>query len=141
MPDHYPYEKRVAYPHMRLQDKTIWDRFIAAFPDAYDYCEYDVDVGAGPDFPTIVNPETGGDDAKLYKKKIDVIGHKGSRCDIIEIKPNAGLGAFGQVLSYEILYLTHIDPTADTHCIIITDRLAPDMAHLAGEHEVKIITV
>lgn len=137
----YPYGKLPAYPHMRPQDVAIWERFIEKYPDAYDTCEYDVAVGEGPDFSPIVNHATGGSDHKLYQKKIDVIGHKGTHLDIIEVKPNAGLGAFGQVLSYEILYLEHIDANAATDCVILTDRLAPDMAHLADQHQVRIVVV
>lgn len=125
---------------MKPGDIAIWERFIRKNPNVFDYVEYDVNVGAGPTFDTIVNAETGGDDIALYKKKIDVVGHKDGKTTIIEIKPNAGLGAFGQVLSYEILYLEHVDPEADTETWIITDRTMADMLHLANEHGVKILT-
>lgn len=141
IPDNIPFEKRGYYPHMKPNDVAIWERFITAYPDNYDYCQYDVLVGSDPAFDTTVTPDTGGDAWKLYQKKIDVVGFKGERIDIIELKPSAGASAVGQVLMYKKLYKKDYTPPTEPRCIIITDKVNPDTSEFAEDSGVKVIVV
>ena len=141
IPESFPYELRSWYPHMKPNDKEIWDRFIVNNPSAYDYCQYDVLVGSDPAFDTTVTPETGGDAWKLYQKKIDVVGFKGERIDLIELKPRAGAAAIGQVLMYRKLYKKDYSPPTQPKCIIITDDVKTDTLEFAKEQGVSIIVV
>lgn len=131
MAEKYKYEKRSYYPHMMPYDVAIWERFIEQNPDMYDFVSYDVKVGSLPDFDTVVSPETGGDVADLYKRKIDVVGFKGDQIDIIEIGPNAGSGKLGQVLGYKQLYIKEFQPSVEPKAIVLTDALRTDMNFLA----------
>lgn len=126
---------------MKPRDVAIWERFLTAFPDIYDEVEYDVLVGSPPPFDPTVNPDTGGEISDLYKKKIDVIAYKNGEVAIIEIKPNAGASALGQVLGYVALYKRDIEPTASPQAIVLTDILQPDMEMLSKSMGVKVIIV
>lgn len=141
MDDTFKYEKRYHYPHMKPADVAIWERFIAASPDAYETCQYDVHVGSPPPFDPTVNDATGGDASALYKRKIDVVAHKGGQTDIIELKPSAGTSALGQVRGYVTLYKRDVDSASSPRAVLITDVLGPDMQELARTMGVKLIIV
>jgi hypothetical protein len=111
------------------------------YPEAYDEVSYDFQMGAGPEFSTIVNPATGGDDLSLYQKKADVIGFKGREVDVIEIKPYAGEAAIGQACCNRKLWHAKHCKNMQCNAVIITDRLQSDMAFLCKEMGVKIIVV
>lgn len=134
----FPYERRYKYPHMGPEDKAIWERFIDANPSAFDFVAYDVPVGEVPPFDTTVNPQTGGDDARLYKKKIDVVAWKGEVCFIIELKPKAGMSTLGQVKGYVTLFKRDYSPKEVLQAMIITDEIRPDMEFLAEENRVLL---
>ena len=141
MDDIFKYEKRYHYPHMKPEDKAIWERFIMKYPAAYDTCQYDVNVGSPPPFDPTVNPATGGEISNLYYRKIDVVGHRGSQVDIIELKPKAGTSALGQVRGYVTLYKRDVNPAASPRAVLITNELLPDMEQLAKSMGVTLIIV
>ncbi len=136
MPERVAYGKRPSYPHLKPADVAIWERYIDEHPDAFDWCEYDIAVGDGADFNTVVSPDTGGDCMKLYKWKIDVVAGKGEAVFVIEIKPDAGLSALGQVINYAILYEEEIEKPGLSQPVLITNRLRPDMPRLCAHHNV-----
>lgn len=136
-----PFEKRYWYDHMGPQDVAIWERFIAAYPDAYQTCQYDVPVGTPPQFDTTVNPATDGNVARLYMRKIDVVGFKQGGIDIIEVKPRAGMSAVGQVVGYRELYTRDYKPAVLPKAVIITDRSDPDLEQVAAAQGVRVFVV
>lgn len=134
----YKYGMRSWYPHMAPADREIWERFIDKYPDAYECVQYDFWVGSPPPFNPIVNEETEGSADGLYRRKIDVVGHKAGRIDIIELKPNAGLSAIGQVKGYVRLYIRDEIPKVRPEPVIITDRVAQDVLEVATAEGVRI---
>ncbi len=141
MSETFPFEKRHWYPHMMPYDVAIWERFIEQFPDAYDHVQYDVKVGTPPEFDTVVHEPTMGDAINLYKKKIDVIGYKGDQIDIIELKPNAGSSALGQVIGYGVLYTKEFNPPTTPKLVVITDTPKTDLGLMAHAMGVTIVVV
>ena len=124
---------------MKPGDISIWERFIRANPTAYDFVYYDFWVGSPPPFNPIVNDETEGSADGLYRRKIDVVAHRGSSIDIIELKPRAGMSAIGQVKGYVSLYVRDERPLTMPRAIIITDQLSDDVRHVSVEQRVIII--
>lgn len=139
--ENYPFAKRSWYPHMMPLDVAIWERFIDEFPDAYDYVQYDVKVGKAPEFVSEHEDEAMQKQASLYQRKIDVIGFKDGEIDIIELKPNAGTAALGQVNGYRHLYMRDYSPPETPKAVVITDRLLPEMGELAHLAGVQIVVV
>ena len=137
----FPFKKLGKYPHMKPADILIWERFIEAHPDAYDSVQYDLGVGLLPPFEVIVVAETGGSDAELYLRKIDVVGFKDGVVDVIELKPNAGPGAVGQVEHNAFLYKNFVDKGSAPNAVLITDDFKPDVLLFATSKGVKIIQV
>lgn len=137
----YPFELRYHYPHMQPLDKEIWERFIITNPNYFEGCDYDVAVGSEPPFSTIVATETGGDAGVLYKKKIDVVGYKGDKKYIIELKPRADARAVGQVRNYASLYKRDVDKNTELKTMIITDATNRDLLEFAVEMDTIVIAV
>lgn len=134
-----PFEKRSFYPHMKPADVAIWNRFIDANPSAFEEVCYDVPVGSGPDFDTVVNQETGGNVLKLYKKKIDVLAKAAGSLFVIEVKPQAGTSSIGQVKGYVTLYKRDYKPSELVKPVIVTDEQKRDMEFLAKEEGVMLL--
>ncbi len=137
----FKYEKRYWYPHMMPEDVAIWERFIARYPDAYDGCEYDVPVGTLPNFDVKLSEGTEDQTYKLYKKKIDVVAYSKEDIDIIELKPNAGASAVGQIKMYRSLFIKEFSPPIAPRCIIITDKVSDDVREFAREEGVLFTVV
>src|SRR3990167_10659901 len=97
------YEKKSWYPNMREAETVIWDRFLLAYPNAYDEVVYNLKLGEGADIPEGTEENIADDFKQLTQHKIDVVGFKGKNVDIIELKPYAGVGAIGQVIVYRDL--------------------------------------
>lgn len=133
------FKKLAWYPHMMPNDVAIWERFIENNPDAYDKVIYDFPVGSDPDFDTALGDSSGATAQALYKKRIDVVGLKGDKVDIIELKPNAGASALGQVRAYVELYKRDVSMTPVPRAVLITDTLRSDMDTLAQALGVTLI--
>lgn len=141
MGERTPYGKRGWYKHMKPEDVAIWERFIERFPEMYDEVEYGVRVGTVPQFVSEHSDPAMQAQADIYRREIDVIGHKQGQIDIIELKPDAGTSALGQVRGYVSLYERDYTPSVFPKAIVITDRLLPDMNLLAAQMGVMMVVV
>lgn len=135
------YEQRSFYPHMAVADTAIWSRYIASHPDAFTEAAYDVAVGAGAEFDTVVSPTTGGDAKRLYQRKIDVVLRDGGGVILVEVKPRATTAAIGQLTGYATLWKRDYPDFPVTQMVIVTDSLAPEMEFLAHDAGVEMIVV
>lgn len=141
MIDFLPFQLMRKYPHMGPADTVIWERFIRANQTYFDKVAYDVKVGTGAEFDTVVNPETGGDVAGLYKSKIDVIGVKDGRNYIIEVKPRADTRALGQVEGYLELARRDLPEISDPRPMVICEGVLPDVEYLSLKKGIEVIVV
>ena len=98
-------------------------------------------VGPGARFDPTVSPERGTDMNRLYQYRIDVVGYKADQVDVIEVKPNAGASAVGQILNYRKLYIEDFAPQIAPKAIIVTDFVKPEIAQYAAEQGVQIVAV
>lgn len=141
MIDTFNYEKRNKYPHMSVSDTVIWNRFIEKFPTEFLTCQYDFHIGEAPPFNTLMDDDTDKNQDKLYRLRIDVVAISKNRINIIEVKPNAGPSAIGQLQSYKSLYERDENPKMPVEMILITDKEVPNMAWLCKDAEIKLVVV
>lgn len=141
MTESFKYEKGYWYPHMKPRDIEIWERFIDKYPEMYETCQYDFEIGDVPDFILNATEESDRKQASLYKWKIDVLAHTPDRIDIIEIKPNAGASTIGQVMGYHKLYLRDEKPSKKVGLVIVTDKENLNMDFLCKQEGVKLFVV
>jgi len=135
------YRKKAFYPNMREAETLIWERFLAAFPDAFDEVAYNVKVGEGAVIPDGTEDVLAKDFKELTQRKIDVMGFKNNSIDIIELKPYAGTGAVGQVKAYGVLYKKTYDANANPNLIVISDVEQRDTRTVAEAEGVKLIII
>ena len=141
MSEQFKYEKKYWYPHLKPADIAIWERFIEKYPNVYETVAYDVAVGEGAPIPAGTEKNLARDFKILTQWKIDVVGFNKNQIDVIEIKPNAGLNALGQVLGYVALFKKTFPDTRNVLAVIITNNLRPDMLKLAEGMGVKLYKV
>ena len=122
----FKYEKRYWYPHMGPEDAAIWERFIERYPDAYDYCWYDLEVGTLSEVGQKAAAELGGNTQKLYRKKIDVVAAKDDQFWVIELKPKAGASAVGQVKMYRALLKKEFPNLSIVGAKVVTDAVSDE---------------
>lgn len=118
------------YRHMLSGDVAIWERFLVKYPNVYESLQYDVHVGEGLRDQAGVTDEVKYASMELLLKRIDVVGKLGAETHIIEVKPDAGMSAVGQVLCYEVLYRRDFKKVGLIKRVIVTDRLWPDEEYL-----------
>ena len=128
-----------SYPHMGPEDTKAWTNFILSHPNEYDSIDYDVKIGNVPAFVTRDIANIGGDIASLYQRKIDVVAYKEDKIDIIEVKPDAGFSAIGQVLGYFHLWQNQYGSVENVNPMIVCNTSSLDVRALAEAQGVKLI--
>lgn len=141
MPEKVPYGERYWYDHMAATDVPVWGRFVAAYPDYFDKVQYDFPVGDVPDHAMEPVVDGGGTMAKLYQRRIDVIGYSTAIIWVVEIKPVADGRTVGQVLQYKHLYDRDIKPATETRALVVCGAVDPDTREFAASQGVSIIVV
>lgn len=141
MRDFVPWTKQYWYPHQREFEIGLIERFIEKFPDRYDKVAYSFPVGVPPPFNPIVNDATGGSLEYDYQRKIDIVGEKNGKCEIVEAKKKAGISTIGQVQGYADLYFRDEKPSTYPKCVIICNSTDNDTLHVAQNKGVEIIVL
>lgn len=126
----YPAEQLEKYPHFFPRDIPIWERFLARFGDDFSSFAYDVKVGSGTEPVEGLGPNYVRMQRILSKYRIDAVGFRSDSVVILEVKPDAGTIAIGQIETYTNLYKRDFNPNKPIVGGIVTDRELPDMAYL-----------
>jgi len=139
----YPFGKLDYYPHMKPEDVKLWEKFISAFPDMWETCDYDVLVGDGVVAGDVEKDQYARSFQMLTQKKIDVVVYKGNEIGIIEIKPRAGSTALGQVVGYLELWLKKHPEVSPTNVFmgIVTDEPQSDYATIYANQGIRLFIV
>ena len=136
-----PFEKLRKYPHMMPNDIAVWELFLSANPLRFDRLEYDVHVGRGYGYDED-SPDWHLRLARgLTQYRIDVVGWNSRNATIIEVKPYAGLGALGQLLSYRHFFIKEIYTPTLPRLLAVTDQTTPDMRDLLTHFGVELAEV
>ena len=129
------------YPHLLPNEVRIWDKFLELMGKKWYRFEYDIRVGKGIDpGPTVPEPWRSLA-IKLTQKRIDAIGYAEDGIWIFEVKPDASLGALGQVLSYKYLYERDFKPELPVNLAIVTNRTFPDEKEIYRHYNVRYFEI
>lgn len=134
-----PYAHRGYYQHLSPRDTALWDQFITRYPNEFELVWYDIPCGCTPldgqpnDPPWLERYAT-----QTYCKRIDVIAQAGSHFHIIELKPNAGMTALGQVIMYTHCLRDQVPKSYRLEPHIITDHADPDLFPLLARFGVTL---
>jgi len=125
------------YPHLSTEDIPIWETFLKKHPDFYESVAYDVHVGTGSLPPSHLDETTKSMWTRLTQKRIDVLGQRDDRIDIIEVKPVLRPSAVGQVLTYKNLFDQQFSPKRPTRAVILFQIAQPDMIQTAEKLNIE----
>jgi len=126
----YPNTKLNKYPHFFPNDIPIWERFIDRYGSDFLGFDYDVKVGSGTEPVEGLGDKYASMQRILSRYRIDAVGYTKSGIWIIEVKPDAGTIAIGEVETYTKLYSRDYVPSLPVIGCIVTDRELPDMRYL-----------
>ena len=137
----FPPTKLRRYPHMFALDIAIWERFLDRHASSWDGFSYDVKVGSGTEPTENLREPYRRMQEILSKYRIDIVGVRAGEIFIIEVKPDAGTIALGQLETYIPLYIRDHKPTTNVRGAIVTDRELPDVSELMDMkgHELYIV--
>src|SRR5262245_7834065 len=127
--------KRPPWPHMMPRDLPLWAGFLLSpLSKPFAKYEYDVHVGVGCDPGPAYEPSLRKMAITLTQLRMDAIGWDQQTPTIFEVKPDARLSAFGQVLAY--CYYYHKQFGVRCRRGVVTDTMTPDVAELSRAHDV-----
>ncbi len=118
-------------PHMAHTDLPLWQRFRPQLSPKVVEWYFDVAVGDGN--PTLLDDPSSIVQSmyRLSRLRIDAVGRGPDLWHLIELRPNAGLGALGHITSYRALW--ERDPIDTTRALawLVSDRYQSDVARTA----------
>jgi hypothetical protein len=79
--------------------------------------------------------------AATSRYRIDAIGYRADEIWILEVKPDAGASAVGQLLTYKTLYLDEYPAPNKLYLAVITNQLRHDMERVFTEHGIRWFVV
>lgn len=134
----FPPEYRGKYPHMFPKDVAVWERFLDKHGESYEGFYYDIMCGEeSRQFPRW-EENYRRDAIILSKLRIDAVGVRSDRLDIIEVKPRANMAAIGQILTYAEKYQKEYSPTKPIQAIIVAGEVDPNILGIAERNNILI---
>jgi len=135
------YTLRGKFPHLLAKEVVLWEKYLAKYQNDYTHFEYDVHVGKGVELGNETDPTLQKIALGLTRKRIDVVGHKEKSITLIEIKPDAGLSAMGQLMAYVYLYKIQFRPSKSILTHILSDIIDVDTRNAARAYGINWTTV
>lgn len=129
------------YTHLLPFERPIWDRYVKSRTLDIIRVEYDLHLGEGVPPPVGASPGTVAVVQATSRKRVDVVAHTPNAIYIIEIKPRAGMGALGQLLTYRDLYLEERRPLKPVKLAVVCERMAPDILQTYARHGIEVYIV
>lgn len=127
------------YPHMLPHEEAIWDRFIEEYGLPVGGISYDVHLGVGapvdPDWPEWMTRMV----KVLSTHRADVVVDRSDEVVIIEIKSIAGMGAVGQLVGYEALYLQQFGLDRPVRLLCVCERTEADIKVIFNHYEIAVV--
>lgn len=137
----FHFEPLVHYPHLAKNEVEIWDRFVRKNPEWAEEADYDVTCGEHDTLPEDTPQHTRDDWNYLRSWKIDAVCYKAGLTYIIEVRPRAGLGAIGEVISKAMMYMDEHENISEVEPVLITDVERPNVRALCAEYDIGYIVV
>lgn len=128
-------------PAFEKIEVEIWKRFLDGYGDSYAGFHYNVKLGEDRVITVEMDEALRKMASELALKRIDAVGKRGSTWDLIEVRRHAGLGALGQLLGYETLWLAYSGGLRPYTLTIVTDYMDIDTQLAVRERGASIFIV
>lgn len=137
----YPPTWRGTPAHMARRDLPLWYRFLDNHATDYIGFFYDTALGDGTDPGPDEPEEYRYGYIRLTRLRADAIGSDPKGWTLFEVRPNAGAGALGALVTYRALW--NIDPPDNRSLrpLLITDRLRPELLPIYQAESIAVLEV
>lgn len=129
------------YPHMTPAEVRRWDRFIAKHGLPEGKISYNEHLGEGApialDWPMWMAVMV----KALSTHRVDVVVERPNEVLLIEVKGIAGMGAVGQLLGYEALWLRERGIDRPVRLLLVCERVEADMQHVFDHYEIEVVVL
>jgi hypothetical protein len=129
---------RPSYPHMLVEDRGVWSRWLEVHGAVVGRCWYDVHVGEAVPVPVGLGPEIEAVSLGVTRKRIDVVALVGGVYWVVEVKPYGSQTALGQVLNYSRLFTLEFGPEKMVQPVVVCCAVDPDLAADFGRFGVRV---
>lgn len=133
--------KNKLYPHLMPEEIPIWERYLAKFDPDYDHLDYDVKVGTPVPLADNVPNNIREMSDTLTTKRIDVVGWRMGKPQVIEIKSVVGMKALGQAITYPILLGELLSLREPPSVLVIGETAVPDMERIFKMAEIELVMI
>jgi hypothetical protein len=125
------------FPHMLPHDVGLFAAFVLSEEgQQYEQWQFDFHLGPGTDPGPIYDPVMRQVATLLTQLRVDAIGWISGEPTIFEVKPDARLSAFGQLLAY--CWFWHGQYGRPCHRGVITDSMTDQVRLLYEAHDISI---
>jgi len=118
-----------------------WDAFLEQHEMPVGVVSYDVHLGEG----AAVNPAWPAWVASMVRTlsthRVDVVIERADEVVIVEVKGIAGMGAVGQLLGYEALWLRERGLDRAVRLLLVCERMEADMSSVFEDYGIEVIEV
>ena len=128
-------------PGMPSGDFLLWQRWREQAASLFDRLYFNVRVGEPVPVAEDLPPEYIKMAVASSRRRIDLVGEKGSRWSLVELKWDAGAEALGQILMYKALWLSDPPDNRPVTMIIVTNSLNKDMKIACKAYNVELLIV
>lgn len=129
------------YPHMLPGETRIWDRFLELHGVPEGKVGYDIHLGEGmsvdPSWPSWMTKVV----QQLSTHRADVVVERPGEVVIIEVKSIAGMGAVGQLLGYEALWLKQHGVDRPVRLLCVCERAEADIEVVFRFYEIEVVVL
>jgi hypothetical protein len=131
----------IRFPHLLPGEVTVWKSFLSLYAKDYDKFVYDVRVGEGS-LPEEVPQDIYTENFRwLTRKRIDVVGWKGSVPTIFEIRGRMTLPLMGQIVGYKYLWMRQNPDSIPPMMAAVCTFCQPDDFDVFRAHDVRVVVV
>lgn len=127
------------YPHMLPHETLIWDRFLDEYGMPEGEVDYDVHLGEGaevdPSWPAWMVSMV----KRLSTHRADVVVRRPHEVLIIETKSIAGMGAVGQLVGYEALWLRQYGVDRPVRLLCVCEKMEADIREVFRFYEIEVV--
>lgn len=132
---------RAKYPHMLPAEVRRWDAFLALHGMPVGTVSYDVHLGEGAP----IDPAWPGWMAAMVKTlsthRVDVLIERPDEVVIVEVKGVAGMGAVGQLVGYEALWMKERGTDRPVRLLLVCERVEADMLSVFAWYEIEVVEI
>lgn len=130
---------KAKYAHMLPAEVRRWDAFLDHYGMPEGAVSYDVHLGEGapvdPSWPEWMVRMV----RVLSTHRVDVVIERPDEVVIVEVKGIAGMGAVGQLIGYEALWVKERGLDRPVHLLLVCERVEADMKIVFAWYEIEVV--